>query len=109
EQIEDVVAVLSSKGIAIVDSQPRETTPKEDKSHNEYRPGRKLYEAVWKRNGEEIFRMHMHAIDETSFMEKALAHVTEYQIADSLEGTTMEIGFGQSRPAPYQPEEKSSA
>ena len=90
EEIEEVEAVLSSKGIALAG-------------------GMKFYEAVWKRDGQEIFRMHMHAIDETTFMEKALAHIAEYPIADGLEGTTVEIGFGESRPAPYQPEDESGA
>lgn len=69
----------------------------------------KFFECVWKRNGEEIFRLLMHATDEADFMAKAKALLAARPISDNLENTTVEIGFGDTAPPPYVPPGKDAS
>jgi hypothetical protein len=59
-----------------------------------WRPGMKFYEIVWKRDGEEIFRMYRHASNEADAIaagEADFAKHIKHHVQDDLECTTVEV------------------
>jgi hypothetical protein len=66
-----------------------------DMAH-EYKPGMKMYEAVWERDGERVLVWCMHAASEAdviSEVEAFFAEHPEHEIPSGREGTTVRVGI----------------
>jgi hypothetical protein len=58
----------------------------------DYRPGMKMYQVVWERDGERIATVALHASDETDAQSKAETSLTEHAPHDfDPTGTTIRV------------------
>jgi hypothetical protein len=61
-----------------------------------YRPGMKMYEALWERDGERVLSWSMHAASEADVIAEAeafFAEHPEHDIPSRLDGTTVRVGI----------------
>jgi hypothetical protein len=62
----------------------------------EYRPGMKMYEAIWERDGERVLGWCMHAANEADVLIEVKAFFAEHpelDIPGGRDGTTVRIGI----------------
>ena len=60
----------------------------------EYRPGMKMYEAVWERDGERVHSWAMHAANAADVVAEAEAFFAEHPEDDfRRDGTTVRVGI----------------